>query len=127
MREYLIGHTPEQNRGNPAPPVRGHDDDIASLVLCGRDDRLIGVVMLELHGLAIRARLTMPSSEVLAQRYGVYRIRPTLGGTVLRASRFRFDHLALPHSRRDKLVEQGLVSIAEQRSMVTKPSVTVRL
>jgi hypothetical protein len=64
---------------------------------------------------------------VLAQHYGAYRIRPTPGGTVLRATRCRSDYLALPHSRRDKLVEQGLVGIAEQQSKVTKPSVTVRL
>ncbi len=34
---------------------------------------------------------------------------------------------ALPRSRQDKLVEQGLVKIAEQWSKAAKPSVTVRL
>jgi hypothetical protein len=48
--EHLIGYAPEQNRGDPAPPVRGHDDDIATFVLCSRDDPFIRLVMLELHG-----------------------------------------------------------------------------
>jgi hypothetical protein len=33
MREHLISYAPEQNRGNPAPPVRDHDEQERSEIL----------------------------------------------------------------------------------------------
>ena len=52
VREHLIGNTSKQSRRNSAPPVRGHNDEIAALVLCSCDDRLIRVMMFYLSGFA---------------------------------------------------------------------------
>jgi hypothetical protein len=41
MREHFIGHAPKQNRGKPAPPVRGHHNDIAAPILGDRRTHII--------------------------------------------------------------------------------------
>ena len=48
--QYLVGHAAEQQRGQATSPVRGHDDEIAALVLGRCDDGLIGMLVRKMPG-----------------------------------------------------------------------------
>jgi hypothetical protein len=52
MRKYLDGLAAEDDRGDAVSAVRGHDDQVAVFRLRGIDDRLEGMLMLNLDGLA---------------------------------------------------------------------------
>jgi hypothetical protein len=52
MRKYLDGLAAEDNRGDAVAAVRGHDYQVAVFRLRGIDDRLVGMLMLNLDGLA---------------------------------------------------------------------------
>src|SRR5262249_56078868 len=49
VREHLRGHAAEHDCRNPAPSVRGHDDEIAPSPLGGLDDAFVGMVLFDLH------------------------------------------------------------------------------
>jgi hypothetical protein len=48
MREHLDRLTPEHERRDAVAPMRGHDDEIAAFRSGGIDDRLVGMLVLEL-------------------------------------------------------------------------------
>jgi hypothetical protein len=52
MRKYLDGLAAEDDRGDAVAAVRGHDDQVAVFRLRGIDDSLVGMLMLNLDGLA---------------------------------------------------------------------------
>src|SRR5215831_11022758 len=52
MREYLHRHAAEHDCRDPAPSVRGHDDEIAASSLGGADDAFVRMVLFDLHGFA---------------------------------------------------------------------------
>src|SRR5690348_11762645 len=52
VREYLGGHAAEHDRGNAAASVRGHDDEVATPLLGGRDDGFVRMVFFDLHRVA---------------------------------------------------------------------------
>ncbi len=52
MGEDLDRLAAEHQRGYAVPAVRGHDDEITAFRLCDIDDRPVGMVMLDLDGLA---------------------------------------------------------------------------
>jgi len=52
VREYLCGDAAEHHRSDPAPPMWGHNNEIAILFLGGRDYRCIRMIMNDLYRLA---------------------------------------------------------------------------
>src|SRR5262245_3039243 len=58
MREHLRGHAAEHYCRNPAPSVRGHDDEIAPSPLGGLDDAFVRMVLFDLHRFARHTRGT---------------------------------------------------------------------
>src|SRR5262249_15020377 len=52
MREHLHRHAAEHDCRDPAPPVRGHDDEIAASSLGGVDDAFVRMIPFDLHGFA---------------------------------------------------------------------------
>ena len=52
VRKHLGRHAAKHDRRNPAPTVRGHDDEIAASLLGGVDDPLIRMILFDLHGFA---------------------------------------------------------------------------
>src|SRR5208282_5197306 len=52
MREYLNGLAAEDDRGDAVAAVRGHDDKVAAFRPRGIDDRLVGMLMLDMDHLA---------------------------------------------------------------------------
>src|SRR6185312_9035617 len=55
MSEYFDRLAAEDNRGDPVATVRGHDDQVAAFRPRGIDDRLVGMLMLDLDHLACDA------------------------------------------------------------------------
>src|SRR5438105_15220554 len=49
MGQHLVGDAAEHDSGDATPAVRGHDDEVATLVARRVDDRLVGVVVLHLQ------------------------------------------------------------------------------
>jgi hypothetical protein len=56
MREYLERLAAEDDRRDATPPVRGHDHQITTFRPRGIDDRLVGMLMLDMNQLARDAR-----------------------------------------------------------------------
>ena len=52
VREYLDRPAAEDDRGDAVAPVRSHDDKVTASRLRGFDNRLVGVLMLNLDHLA---------------------------------------------------------------------------
>ena len=48
MREYLDRLAAEDDRGDAVAAVRGHDDKVTAFRLRGLDDRLVGMLMLDI-------------------------------------------------------------------------------
>ena len=75
VRENLIRHAAQDDRGNAAAAVRRHDDEIASSLLGGLDNRLMGMILQDLRGFALdprRARRFRHRAQYLAgMRFGV--------------------------------------------------------
>ena len=55
MCEYLDRLAAEDDRGDAVAAMRGHDDKVTAFRLRGIDDRLVGMLMLELDHLACDA------------------------------------------------------------------------
>jgi len=56
MREDLDRLAAEDERGDAVAAVRGHDDEVTAFRPRGIDDRLVGMLMFDLHHLAWDAR-----------------------------------------------------------------------
>ena len=56
VRENLIRHAAQDDRGNAAAAVRRHDDEIAFSLLGGLDNRLMGMILQDLRGFALDPR-----------------------------------------------------------------------
>ena len=56
MREYLDRLAAEDNRGNAVAAMGGHDNEVTAFRHRGIDDRLVGMLMLDLYHLACDAR-----------------------------------------------------------------------
>jgi hypothetical protein len=52
MRKHLGRHAAKHDCRNPAPSVRGHDDEIATSLFGGLDDGLVRMIFLDLRGVA---------------------------------------------------------------------------
>ena len=52
VRYHLVRYATEENGGDSTSTVRSHDNQIAALVLCGLDDRAIGLIVLNLDRIA---------------------------------------------------------------------------
>ena len=66
VRENLIRHAAQDDRGNAAAAVRRHDDEIASSLLGGLDNRLMGMILQELRGFALATALSILQACALA-------------------------------------------------------------
>ena len=55
MREYLDRLAAEDDRGDAVAAMRGHDDKVTAFRLRGIDDRLVGMLMLDMDHLACDA------------------------------------------------------------------------
>ena len=56
MREYLDRLAAEDDRGDAVAAVRGHDDKVTAFRLRGLDDRLVGMLMLDIDCIVCDAR-----------------------------------------------------------------------
>ena len=50
MRKHLRRHAAKYDSRNPAPSVRGHDDEVAASLLGGVYDALVSMILFDLHG-----------------------------------------------------------------------------
>ena len=57
MDQHLGGHTTEQYGRHAVSTVGGHNDQIAPDVLSGVDDRLVGILMVDMQNLACEVLL----------------------------------------------------------------------
>ena len=56
MREYLDRLAAEDDRGDAVAAVRGHDDKVTAFRLRGLNDRLVGMLMLDIDCIICDAR-----------------------------------------------------------------------
>ena len=52
VRQHLRRHAAKHDRRNPAPAVRGHDDEVAASLFSGLDDGFVRMILFDLHGFA---------------------------------------------------------------------------
>jgi hypothetical protein len=62
MREYLDRLAAEDDRGDAVAAVRGHDDKVTAFRLRGLDDRLVGMLMLDIDCVVCDARCSCCAS-----------------------------------------------------------------
>ena len=65
MREYLDRLAAEDERGDAVAAVRGHDDEVTAFRHRGIDDRLVGMLMLDLYHRACDAQTGAPARVVV--------------------------------------------------------------
>ena len=52
VRQHLGRHTAKHDCRDPAPAMRGHDDEVAASLLGGLDDGFVRMILFDLHGFA---------------------------------------------------------------------------
>ena len=52
MRKHLGRHAAKHDCRNPAPSMRGHNDEITASLFGGLDDGLVRMILFDLHGFA---------------------------------------------------------------------------
>src|SRR5258708_5452080 len=97
VRKHLRGHAAEHDCRNPAPSVRGHDDEIAPSPLGSLDDAFVGMILFDLHGFACHTRGARTAPVVFFPR--VRQFTGTRGGPGSAVASSRFSSRA-PHRPR---------------------------
>jgi len=79
VRQHLGRHAPKHDRRNPAPAVRGHDDEIAASLLGGLNDGFVRMILFDLHGFADDASLARffgdATQYLFRMRFGARSVR----------------------------------------------------
>jgi hypothetical protein len=52
VRQHLGRHTTKHDCRNPAPAMRGHDDEIAASLFGGLNDGFVRMILLDVNGFA---------------------------------------------------------------------------
>ena len=103
MREYLYRLAAEDDRGDAVAAVRGHDDKVTAFRLRGLDDRLVGMLMLDIDCIVCDARCSCCVGDGAKSLIGMlFQACFVLRRRILRSSACRssvYEKVARPSSR----------------------------